>query len=108
MQRIQINAKNSSINEHWSLGNVSYEIFIADGVLENQIGISEGKVQFIKRNMGLKTKIQLHKNTQGKVNWLVIPDIIYVIIKHSNFTSNPFWGRFDNACYMALFKVSII
>ena len=44
MQRISIDEKQTSINENWSLGRVSYEISIPAGVLEDQTGDSKGKL----------------------------------------------------------------
>ena len=43
MQVIQIDRKHTSIDKSWSLGNVSYEISIPTGALEDQIGGSGGE-----------------------------------------------------------------
>ena len=38
MQRIRIEQNDASIHKSWSLGNLSYEILIPSGVLENLAG----------------------------------------------------------------------
>ena len=46
MQRIRIEQNNSGIHKSWSFGNLSYEILIPKGVLQNQVDFSAGEWLF--------------------------------------------------------------